>query len=435
MICAVTDALGSNGEGIVRHEGVTFFVPYCLPGEKIRFRVLKVKDKIGYGKIEEVLTPAEERVREKCPVFTRCGGCQLQHLAYRSQLRFKGNVVKDALRKIAGIRLCVPAAIKSDLPYGYRNKLQMPVGVDKEGNNVIGFYAERSHRIIPVSSCVIHPEWAEKLIAVLHRYMKECAVKGYDEEGGTGSLRHIVVREIGGKFIVTLVSVTENLPNLQYLIELLYTVFRTFTFYLNINAKDTNVVFGEQFILEHGPGYFEAEEQGIRYEAGPVTFLQVNENVRAKLYEAALKAVVSTGDEVVVDAYSGGGLLTAMLAKSCKRVYGIELEAEAVKCADALKEKKRTFQYDEYLRIRGGKVAGCFGKRAGGGDSFDSRSAAGGNRAQRRQGDFRIGNFQNCDHQLQPRYFGAGSRSFDGQPRRKGRRTDQKFRVRGFKRV
>ena len=119
----------------------------------------------------------------------------------------------------------------------------------------------------------------------------------------------------------------------------MYTVFRTFTFYLNINAKDTNVVFGEQFILEHGPGYFEAEEQGIRYEAGPVTFLQVNENVRAKLYEAALKAVVSTGDEVVVDAYSGGGLLTAMLAKSCKRVYGIELEAEAVKCADALKEK------------------------------------------------------------------------------------------------
>ena len=339
MICAVTDALGSNGEGIVRHEGVTFFVPYCLPGEKIRFRVLKVKDKIGYGKIEEVLTPAEERVREKCPVFTRCGGCQLQHLAYRSQLRFKGNGVKDALRKIAGIRLCVPAAIKSDLPYGYRNKLQMPVGVDREGNNVIGFYAERSHRIIPVSTCVIHPEWAEKLIAVLHRYMKECAVKGYDEEAGTGSLRHIVVREIGGKFIVTLVSVTENLPNLQYLIELLYTVFRTFTFYLNINAKDTNVVFGEQFILEHGPGYFEAEEQGIRYEAGPVTFLQVNENVRAKLYEAALKAVVSTGDEVVVDAYSGGGLLTAMLAKSCKRVYGIELEAEAVKCADALKEK------------------------------------------------------------------------------------------------
>lgn len=339
IICAVTDALGSNGEGIVRHEGMTFFVPYCLPGEKIRFRVLKVKDKIGYGKAEEILTPAEERVREKCPVFSRCGGCQLQHLNYRSQLRFKGNVVKDALRKIAGIEADVPAAVRSELSYGYRNKLQMPIGVDRDGNNVIGFYAERSHRIVPVSSCAIHPEWAERLIAVVKRYMEECAVRGYDEEKRTGSLRHLVVREIGGNFIVTLVSVSENLPNLQYLIELLQTVFESFTLYININKKDTNVIFGEQFILEHGPGYFETEEQGISYKAGPVTFLQVNANVREKLYEAAIEATVGTGSEVVVDAYSGGGLLTAMLAKRCKRVYGIELEAEAVKCADSLKEK------------------------------------------------------------------------------------------------
>ncbi len=338
-ICALTEAMGSNGEGIVRHEGITFFVPYCLPGEKVRFRVLKVKDRIGYGKVEEVLTPAEERVREKCPVFSRCGGCQLQHLSYRAQLKFKGNLVRDALKKIAGISLDVPPAVKSDLPYGYRNKLQMPVGVDKEGNAVVGFYAERSHRIIPADTCPIHPEWAEKLIAALRRYMKECAVKGYDEETKTGSLRHIVVREIGGKFIVTLVSTTERLPNLPYFIELLSAVFQTFTLYLNINDKDTNVVFGEKFTLLSGPGFFEAEEQGIRYEAGPVTFLQVNANVRAKLYEAALKATAETGEEVVVDAYSGGGLLTAMLAKVCKRVYGIELEAEAVRCADGLKEK------------------------------------------------------------------------------------------------
>ena len=133
IISAVTDALSSNGEGIVRHEGVTFFVPYCLPGEKVTFRVLKVKNGIGYGRAEEIITPAEERVRPKCPVFTRCGGCQLQHLDYRCQLRFKGNVVRDALRKIAGLDVSVPAAVRSDLPYGYRNKLQLPVGVDKIG--------------------------------------------------------------------------------------------------------------------------------------------------------------------------------------------------------------------------------------------------------------------------------------------------------------
>ena len=339
IICATTDAIGSNGEGIIKHEGITFFVPACLPGEKVVFRVLKVKGNIGYGKVEEILTPAEERVREKCPVFLKCGGCCLQHLEYSAQLIHKATIVKDALRKIGGIQVSVPVAIRSDLPYGYRNKLQIPVGVDKDGQNVIGFYAERSHRIIPVTACAIHPEWAEKLIAIVKRYMTECAVKGYDEEQKTGSLRHIVAREIAGKYIITLVTAKRNLPNLSHLIHLLNEAFRQVTLYVNFNNSDTNVIFGKEFQLVHGIGFFEAEEQGIRYEAGPVTFLQVNENVRTKLYRDALKTVSADGDEVVVDAYSGGGLLTAMIAKKVKRVYGIELEEEASRCADSLKEK------------------------------------------------------------------------------------------------
>lgn len=339
IICATTDAIGSNGEGIIKHEGITFFVPACLPGEKVVFRVLKVKGNIGYGKVEEILTPAEERVREKCPVFLKCGGCCLQHLEYSAQLIHKATIVKDALRKIGGIQVSVPVAIRSDFPYGYRNKLQIPVGVDKDGQNVIGFYAERSHRIIPVTACAIHPEWAEKLIAIVKRYMTECAVKGYDEEQKTGSLRHIVAREIAGKYIITLVTAKRNLPNLSHLIHLLNEAFRQVTLYVNFNNSDTNVIFGKEFQLVHGIGFFEAEEQGIRYEAGPVTFLQVNENVRTKLYKDALKTVSADGDEVVVDAYSGGGLLTAMIAKKVKRVYGIELEEEASRCADSLKEK------------------------------------------------------------------------------------------------
>ena len=339
IICAVTDAIGSNGEGIIRHEGITFFVPACLPGEKVSFRVLKVKGNIGYGKVEEILTPAEERVREKCPVFLKCGGCCLQHLEYSAQLAHKATVVKDALRKIGGIQMDVPNAVRSDSPYGYRNKLQIPVGVDRDGQNVIGFYAEHSHRIIPVKACAIHPEWAEKLIAIVKRYMTECAVKGYDEEKKTGAVRHIVAREIGKKYIITLVTAKRNLPNLPFLVGLLQEALHTVTLYLNFNDSDTNVIFGKEFQLVHGIGFFEGEEQGIRYEAGPVTFLQVNENVRTKLYKDALKTVSADGDEVVVDAYSGGGLLTAMIAKKVKRVYGIELEKEASRCADSLKEK------------------------------------------------------------------------------------------------
>ncbi len=339
IICAVTDGIGSNGEGIIRHEGVTFFVPACLPGEKIRFKVLKVKGNIGYGKVEEVLTPAEERVREKCPVFSRCGGCCLQHVDYPVQLIHKSKVVKDSLRKIGGLNVNVPTAVKSDMPYGYRNKLQIPVGVDKNGETVIGFYAEHSHRIVPVTACAIHPEWAEKLMATVKRYMLECAVKGYDEVNKTGAIRHIVAREIGGNYIVTLVTAKRKLPNIPYLVDLISNVMPRFTLYLNFNDEDTNVILGKEFELVHGTGFFESTEQGIHYEAGPVTFLQVNENVRTKLYKDAIKTVCKDGDEVVIDAYSGGGLLTAMIAKKAKRVYGIELEEEASRCADNLKMK------------------------------------------------------------------------------------------------
>ena len=339
IICASVHAIGSNGEGIIKHEGITFFVPVCLPGEKIRFRVLKVSDKIGYGKVEEILTPAEERVREKCPVFLKCGGCCLQHLDYSSQLSHKATIVRDALRKIGGIAATVPNAVRSDQPYGYRNKLQIPVGVDKDGNTVIGFYAEHSHRIVPTNTCAIYPAWAEKLIAIVRRYMTECVVRGYDELNKKGTLRHIVAREIGGKYIITLVTAKRDLPNVGYLVGMLSQAFHTFSLYINVNAEETNVIFGKEFILVHGEGVFEGEEQGIRYEAGPVTFLQVNDNVRNKLYRDALKTVCADGDEVVIDAYSGGGLLTAMIAKKAKRAYGIELEPEASRCAESLKQK------------------------------------------------------------------------------------------------
>ena len=217
IVCGTVEAVGSNGEGIIKLDTVTFFVPACLPGEKVTFKILKIKNNVGYGKLEEVLTPAEERTRAKCPVFLRCGGCALQHMAYGSQLLHKNGVVKDALRKIGGLQVPILPTVASDMPFGYRNKLQMPIGVDKSGETVIGFYAERSHRIVPVSSCAIHPKWAELLIAVLYRYAKECAVKGYDEEQKTGALRHIVAREIGGKFLFTLVTANRLPPCRKYL--------------------------------------------------------------------------------------------------------------------------------------------------------------------------------------------------------------------------
>lgn len=347
-ICGVVEGLGTNGEGIIRHEGITFFVPACLPNETVRFKVLKIKGTIGYGKAEEIVQPSKERVEPRCPVFLRCGGCCLQHMSYSSQLAYKRQIVQDALRKIGGLQAEVLPTISSDFPYAYRNKLQLPVGVDKNGDTAIGFYAERTHRIIPITACEIHPAWAEQLIAVLKRYMSESGLKGYNEETKSGEIRHLVAREIGGRYLITLVTTHRSLPQISRLIEYLSATFDDFSLYLNVNTADTNVIFGKEFHLVHGMPFFEAEEQGIRYEAGPATFLQVNENVRGKLYAAAVESVCKDGDEVVVDAYSGGGLMTAMVAKRCKRVYGIELEREAVQCANALKEKNRLSNMTNY---------------------------------------------------------------------------------------
>lgn len=339
VITAVVEGLGSGGEGICKADGVTYFIPYALPNEKISFKVLKSKNGIGYGKLEEIYVPSQDRVEEKCPVFHRCGGCQLQHLSYEKQLQYKGKIVSDALKKIGHIDFPVPNALPSDSPYGYRNKLQMPVGVDKDGNTVVGFYAERSHRIVPTNACAIHPDWAEKIISILKRYILECGVQGFDEVKKTGVLRHIVVRELDGKFIITLVSFSEKLPKIERFYQLLDEAFSTYTLWLNVNKSESNVIFGEKFVLLKGEGFFDGEEKGICYQAGPQTFVQVNANVRGKLYDAAIAEALKGGGEVFIDAYSGGGLMTAMLAKSAKRVYGIEFEKEAVACANALKER------------------------------------------------------------------------------------------------
>ncbi len=336
VLIGTAEALASGGEGIVRKDGCTLFVPYLLPGERAQIKVLQTKGKIAYGRVGEVYTPAEERVRPVCPVFGRCGGCRLQHLRYVDQLHFKTMIVSEALRKIGGIDCEVSSCEKSEKEYGYRNKLQLPIG-RRGGENVIGFYAERSHRIIPIKNCPIHPKWTEKLIAALEDFMSGCGVNGYDETTGEGLLRHIVVREIKRRYLITLVSAKRSVPKIGELLRRLDRIFPEYSFYLNYHPENTNVVFGKEFQLLKGPGAYEGEECGIVFEAGVNTFLQVNESIKRKLYEQAVSLVSET--DTVIDCYSGGGLLTAMFAKKCQKAYGIEIVPEASACADALREK------------------------------------------------------------------------------------------------
>ena len=332
----IVAGLGVNGEGIIKQDGTIVFVPFTLVGEKIRYKVLKVTSKCVYGKVLEVLTPAEMRVRAECPVFGKCGGCQLQHVKYLNQLKIKEDTVAQSFKKIANLSVDVKPAVKGDYQFRYRNKLQLPV-VDSPKGTLIGFYAENSHRVVPIDDCLINAPWTESIIKAFKQYVEEFNIKGYNEENCSGELREITVKEIKGNLIITAVVLNENIRGKDRLVEILHEYVKyKFSLYLNVNSKDTNVIYGEKFILVHGSKEYSGDMLGIKYKVGVQSFMQVNNSVCAKLYSAVRDAVNADEDTVVIDAYSGAGLMTALLAKNAKKAIGVEIVPEAVNCANLL---------------------------------------------------------------------------------------------------
>lgn len=328
-------SLGSEGEGIIKIDGCQAFVPFCLTGERVSFKTLKAGKTVAYGKLTEVHTLSPDRASPECPHFEKCGGCQLQHMAYPAQLEFKRKTVENCLKKLGGLSVNVSPAVASVKQYGYRNKLALPVGVNAEGENIVGFYAPRSHRIVPLTSCALQAEWSALLISALLAFMKDEGLSGYDEVKKRGDIRHLVAREVEGKLIVTVVAT--SLIDLTSFGEALGKKLANFTLLLNVNKGAGNAIFGIEWHICRGEGYFTGEDEGIKFKAGAQTFLQINDGVRKKLY-ADIVNEVKDGETVAVDLYSGGGMLTAMLAKACKAAYGIEIVPEAVACANELKE-------------------------------------------------------------------------------------------------
>ena len=328
--------IGMNGEGIVVHDGKTVFVPFSLIGEKIKFKVLKVESKIAYGKLLEVYTPADNRVRPKCKAFGKCGGCQLQHAGYSSQLKIKEDTVRNCFRKIAGIDADVRPVVKCTNAYGYRNKLQLPVQQTAQGTE-IGFYAENSHRIVPIRDCPINPGWTPKIISAFYEYIDKFKIKGYNTETFDGELREITVKEAGDSLIITAVVTDADIRGIDSLIEFLKKELRIeFSLYLNVNTSRSNVIYGEKFFLKYGQPEYAVETRGIKHKIGVRSFVQVNNEVASKLYACVKEIIGSDDNTVVINAYSGAGLLTAVLAKNLKHAIGIEVVEEAVNFANQL---------------------------------------------------------------------------------------------------
>ena len=333
----ITD-LGAEGEGIGRTGAFLWFVKDAVPGDRIRASVMKTKKSYGYARLQEVLVPSPDRIAPACPIARACGGCTLQAMDYAAQLRFKENKVLNNLRRIGGLDLsgvnCHPIRGMED-PFRYRNKAQFPVGTDKAGKPVAGFYAGRTHSIIPCEDCLLGTEENREILKTVLDWMEEFHVPAYDEAAGTGIVRHVLIRKgfRSGQIMVCLVTNGADLKKPGVLSDRLMALPGVTTVVQNINRERTNVILGKETLVLAGPGFITDTIGDTEFEISAQSFYQVNPVQTEVLYGTALKYAGLTGKENVWDLYCGIGTISLFMAKQAKKVYGDEIVPQAIEDA------------------------------------------------------------------------------------------------------
>lgn len=331
----ITD-MGQDGEGIGKVEGYTLFVKDAVIGDRVQVKVMKAKKSYGYARLLEILIPSPDRVDPRCPCARQCGGCQIQALSYASQLKFKEEKVRSCLERIGGFeRIPLQPIIGMESPYRYRNKAQFPIGRGKDGRPVAGFYAGRTHTIIPQEDCVLGIRENQSILEVILGFMEEYSIPAYREEDGTGLVRHVLIRSgfATRELMVCLVINGETLPKAQVLVERLKDIAGIASISLNINTARTNVILGDRVEVLWGKPYIEDVLDGVRYQISPLSFYQVNPIQTRELYRKALQYAGLHGTETVWDLYCGIGTISLFLAGQAGHVYGVEIVPPAIEDA------------------------------------------------------------------------------------------------------
>lgn len=323
------DALNSEGSGVGRVDGFAVFVPGALSGERLRAHVIKVTSSYAVAKALEILSPAPERVKPRCAAYAACGGCTLQHLSYPAQLLEKQRLVRDALTRLGGfVEPPLGPTHGMEEPWRYRNKGSFPFGGGDVA--VFGFYAARSHRLVPIADCPIQDARVLDIAQRVAAWAAEQRVLPYDETTRKGQLRHVMARVSASGETLAVVVTKGPLPKQASLIEALEGVD---SLWHNQNEDDTNVIFGERFTLLAGAPRIHETVGGLRFSLGPQSFLQVNPSQTALLYDRAIALLAPKKTEILIDAYCGIGTISLMLAKRAMKVIGIEQVAAAIEDA------------------------------------------------------------------------------------------------------
>lgn len=332
----IIEDIGSEGEGIGRYQGYTLFVKDTVMGDRALVQVLKTGKTYGYARLVKLIEASKDRVTPRCPIASKCGGCQLMHVDYARQLRYKEDKVRGCLTRIGGFGdIPMEPILGMEEPYYYRNKSQYPVGRNKDGSIAIGFYAGRTHSIIDTPHCYIGAKVNEEIISFLRSFIENYKIEPYNEETHKGLLRHILTR-VGfhsGEVMVCLVVNGRDIPYKEELIGGLQRLPGMKSICLNVNREKTNVILGNEIIPLWGEPYITDSIGEVKYQISPLSFYQVNPVQTKKLYELALECAQLHGEETVWDLYCGIGTISLFLAQRAKKIYGVEIVPQAIEDA------------------------------------------------------------------------------------------------------
>jgi len=327
---------GYQAEGIAKIDDYTVFIPNTIKGEKVRIVIVKANKTYGYGKVLEILEKSKYRVEPQCVAYKRCGGCSMQHISYSKQLEIKKNVVNNVIKKELNKEVPLEDVIGMEEMCGYRNKAKYALGFNKNGENVYGFFAGRTHEIIPSDKCYIQNEVVDEVSRYTFNLLNKYKLPIYNESKQEGLVRHILVK-IGIKtneIMVVFITTDDKFIHQKEIIEELTNKFKNIkSIVQNINNEVTNTILGDKNILLYGDKYITDILGGYKFKISPLSFYQVNPIQTEKLYNKAIEFAELTGNEIVYDLYCGIGTISLFVSKYAKKVYGIEIIEEAIKDA------------------------------------------------------------------------------------------------------
>ena len=328
---------GYEGEGIAKVDNFTIFIPNSIKGEKVKVVIVKVTSSYAYGKILEIIEKSEDRIEDiDCSTYKRCGGCNLRHMNYKKTLELKKNTVQNLVNKTLKSKIEVKDTIGMESPFNYRNKAQYPVGIDKDGNPIIGVFANRTHEVIQIKECMIQNKQSEEIAKFICEFAKQNNISVYNEETREGLLRHIVIK-VGirtNEIMCILVLNGKKINNEELLVKELIKIYPNIkTIVKNINMQNTNVILGKENINIYGDGYIYDKLGDYTFKISPLSFYQINPIQTEKLYNLALEKAEVTGKEILFDLYCGIGTIGIFMANKAKEVYGIEIVEQAIEDA------------------------------------------------------------------------------------------------------